>query len=88
MCQHIGKRKGKNSNKEWPKLLQFDERHEPDYQTLNRINSKPQEGREKEAVCSQGPSVDHLISHQKFQRPGGMVKTGRCKVLRGKKKKN
>lgn len=23
------KRKGKNINKEWPKLLQFDERHEP-----------------------------------------------------------
>ncbi|KAL6082970.1 hypothetical protein STEG23_028222, partial [Scotinomys teguina] len=64
MCQHTGEEKKNNINKEWPKLLQYDERHEPAYQTLSRktvFELKPLNSRSglsltaKDTACSFGP---------------------------------
>lgn len=87
---HRKREKGKILTKSGPNSSSLmKDKTKPDYQTLGRTNSKPQEGSKKGAVDVQKPPVGHPTSPQKLQRPGSTVKADRCKVLNEKKlKKN
>lgn len=87
---HRKREKGKILTKSGPSSSSLmKDKTKPDYQTLGRTNSKPQEGSEKGAVDVQKPPVGHPTSPQKLQRPESTVKVDRCKVLNEKKfKKN